>query len=166
LKEKERRSFLKKLAGGLLGVGFLGSVWPYLRSLSPNVLYEPPQKFKIGTADAFQNGVTFLDERRIYIFKENNIFYSISGVCTHLGCTVKYAPLHQEKEMTIGGATFISKGEFHCACHGSKFYDEGTNYAGPAPRPLTWYAMEVSPEDGQLVVDFSIKVNSDFRLVV
>lgn len=166
MKNKSRRKFLTKISGWLLGIGFIGATWPYLRSLFPNVLYEPSKRFKIGNPVVFQEGVTFIDDRRIYIFRKGNAFYSISGVCSHLGCTVKYSPFRQEKELTVKKKTFSSKGEFHCACHGSKFYEEGTNYSGPAPKPLEWYMMEISPEDGQLIVDASKTVDRDFRLVV
>jgi menaquinol-cytochrome c reductase iron-sulfur subunit len=56
--------------------------------------------------------------------------------------------------------------EFHCPCHGSKYYGDGTNYAGPAPRPLPRYRLEVAPEDGQLIVDASQLVDGDFRVRV
>ena len=59
-----------------------------------------------------------------------------------------------------------SPGEFLCPCHGSKFRGEGTNYSGPAPRPLQSFHIEVSPADGQLIVDLSREVDRDFRLVV
>jgi hypothetical protein len=42
----------------------------------------------------------------------------------------------------------------------------GTNYAGPAPRALDYSKVEVSPDDGQLIVDMSRKVGQDFRLTV
>jgi len=165
--EKEtRRSFLTKSAKVLLGLTFVTGIWPYLRSLIANVLYEPPKRFKVGSPENFSQGMTFLDSRRIYIFREGNAFYSISGICTHLGCTVKYSPFSQAKDLTIRDISYSSKGEFHCPCHGSKFYDEGTNFAGPAPKPLQWFQLELSPEDGQLVVNFSKQVDRDFRLVV
>lgn len=166
MKKNSRRSFLINSTKGLLGLGFVTGFWPYLRSLVPNVLYEPPRRFKIGQPDKFSAGVTFIEDRQIYIFREGNAFYAITGVCTHLGCTVKYSPSRHEKDLTVRDLSYRSKGEFHCPCHGSKFYDEGTNYAGPAPRPLQWYRLEISPEDGQLMVNLSKEVNRDFRLVV
>ncbi|MCK4892727.1 MAG: ubiquinol-cytochrome c reductase iron-sulfur subunit [Calditrichia bacterium] len=166
MKEESRRSFLSKAIGGLLGLGFFTTAWPYIRSLVPNILYEPPARFKIGPPENFPEGVTFLENRRVFIFRNGNSFHSISGVCTHLGCTIKFSPFRQEKELTVRDLSYRSKGEFHCPCHGSKFYDEGTNYTGPAPRPLKWYPLEISPTDGQLVVNLSKEVQREFRLVV
>ncbi|NIM19384.1 MAG: Rieske 2Fe-2S domain-containing protein [Candidatus Latescibacteria bacterium] len=161
-----RRTFLRRAAGWLLGFGAVASTWPYLRSLIPNILYEPPKKFKIGKPEDYQQGVQFLVEHRIYLFREGDAFYAISGVCTHLGCTVKFSPFSQEREMTVRKKMYRSKGEFHCPCHGSKFHDEGTNFAGPAPRSLKCHRLEISPEDDQLVVNLSEEVDRDFRLVV
>jgi len=161
-----RRAILKWLTGALVGLGAALSGWPFFRSLAPNVLYEPPRRFKVGAPEDFQQGVTYIDEHRLYLFKEGTTFHAISAVCTHLGCTVKYAPYKHKEEQTIRRVSFESGGEFHCPCHGSKFYGEGTNYAGPAPRPLSWYPLEVSVADGQLVVDMGRKVDRDFRLVV
>lgn len=164
--ENGRRSFLIKLTSGILGLGLVGSTWPYLRSLFPNVRYEPPRRFKIGKPDKFPQGIQFLKDEKVYLFREGNGFYAISGVCSHLGCTVKYSPFRQDQEMEVRDLKYTSHGEFHCPCHGSKFRDEGTNYSGPAPKPLTWYAVKLSPEDGQLVVDMSRHVDRTFRLVV
>jgi len=166
LESKSRRSFLTRVIGGVLGLGFVSTAWPYVRSLFPNVLYEPPQRFKAGPPGNFSEGTTFLEDRRVFIFRKGNTFHAISGVCTHLGCTVKFAPYQKPKKRTVRGLTYEAKGEFHCPCHGSKFYDEGTNFAGPAPRPLSWHPLEISPEDGQLVVDLSKEVSRDYRLVV
>lgn len=167
--EKEnssRRSFMIKAAIVIFGGGFVASLWPYLRSLSPNVLYEPPKKFKIGLPGNFTQGVAYLDEHKIFLFRDGNSFHAISAICTHLGCTIKFRAFKQEKEQEVRGIKYISKGEFLCPCHGSKFHDEGTNYAGPAPKPLSWHPLELSPEDGQLIVDVSRKVDRNFRLVV
>lgn len=137
-----------------------------VRSLVPNVLYEAPQRFKAGSPEQFPQGGTFLEDQRVFIFRENNTFYAISAVCAHLGCTVKLVNLNQPKLITLKGKQVNEQREFHCPCHGSKYYEDGTNYAGPAPRPLTWYQIEISPDDGSLVVNLNAPVSQDFRLTV
>lgn len=161
-----RRSFLEKLGFGGMLAGFVGLGWQSFRSLIPNVLYEAPQKFKVGLPANLAEGMTFLEDKRLYVFKEGRAFYAISAGCTHLGCTVKYSKLNQAKQVEIGGEKKNIPFEFHCPCHGSKFYADGTNYAGPAPRALQWFKLEVSPDDGQLVVDMSSEVEQNFRLTV
>lgn len=161
-----RRTFLQKLGFGSMLAGFAGFSWQSFRSLIPNVLYEPPQKFKVGLPALLADGMTFLEDKRLYIFKEGKSFYAISAACTHLGCTVKYTKLNQAKQVESGGEKKNVPFEFHCPCHGSKFYADGTNYAGPAPSALQWFKLEVSPDDGQLVVDLNSEVEQNFRLTV
>ena len=161
-----RRGFLAWLAGALAATGAALAAWPMFRSLVPNVLYEPPKRFRIGIPDTYQEGATFLEEHRLFLFRSGASFHAISGICTHLGCTVKFSPFGSPREETVRGYTFRALGEFHCPCHGSKFRGEGTNFAGPAPRPLTSYLLELSPETGELVVDVAAEVSRDFRLVV
>lgn len=161
-----RRSFLGKLGLGALLTGVLGQAYALLRSLVPNVLYEPPARFKVGSPDQFPVGMTFLEDRRLFIAREQDGMYAISATCTHLGCTVKMVNLSQPKKVQIHGKQVEIAREFHCPCHGSKYYADGTNYAGPAPKPLSWYKLETTPEDGQLVVDLSQPVSKDFRLKV
>ena len=164
--EGPRRSFLARFTGFTVGVGALLTTWPFVRSLFPNVLYEPPRRFPVGLPEAFQAGVTFLDAQRVYLFRTATGFRAVSGICSHLGCTVKFAPYKTPQEQTVRGLTLESPGEFLCPCHGSKFRGEGTNYSGPAPRPLKAFHLEISPADGQLVVDLGREVDRDFRLVV
>lgn len=161
-----RRTFLEKLGLGGILVGVAGIAFQSFRSLIPNVLYEPPKRFKIGQPASLADGVTFLEEKRLYVFKEGKSFYAISGACTHLGCTVKYTKLNQPKQIETDDGKKTINFEFHCPCHGSKFYSDGTNYAGPAPRPLHWYKLDVSPDDGQLIVDLGEEVEQNFRLTV
>lgn len=161
-----RRAFLKKLGTGSSFAAIVGITYQSIRSLLPNVLYESPRKFKIGLPNQLADGMTFLEDQRLYVFKEGKSYYAISGACTHLGCTVRYTKLNQPKQVEVDGEKKNINFEFHCPCHGSKFYADGTNYAGPAPSPLHWFKLEVSPDDGQLVVNMSEEVEQNFRLTV
>jgi len=161
-----RREFLHMVGVGSVLAGVAGLGFQTLRSLVPNVLYESPQKFKIGLPTQLSEGVTFIEDKQLYIFKEGKSFYSISASCTHLGCTVKHTKLNQPKEVEIDGEKRTITSEFHCPCHGSKYYADGTNYAGPAPRPLKWFKLELSPDDGQLIADLGSEVEQNFRLTV
>lgn len=161
-----RRSLLEKLGIGALLTSIAGISYAFVRSLVPNVLYEQAQRFKAGSLDSFPEGATFLEEHRVFVVREQNTFHAISAVCTHLGCTVKMVNLNQPKTVEINGKATQIQREFHCPCHGSKYYGDGTNYAGPAPRSLAWHKLEVAPDDGALIVDLSQPVKKDFRLTV
>jgi menaquinol-cytochrome c reductase iron-sulfur subunit len=129
-------------------------------------MYEPAARFKIGLPNELADGVTYIESRRLYVFKDGQTFHAISAACTHLGCTVKYTRLTDSKQVEEHGQMKTIDFEFHCPCHGSKYYADGTNYAGPAPRPLHCYKVEVSPDDGQLIVDLGEEVEQSYRLTV
>lgn len=152
----DRRGFLGWLGAGAVaaGIGIPGLL--SLRSVVPNVLYEPPKQVKLGPLDAFTDGSTFIATQRLYVFREKNTLYCISARCTHLGCTVQLVNLKEAK----GGF------EFHCPCHGSKFRADGSNFAGPAPRPLYYYKLSVAADDGQLIADMSQPMEKGWRLTV
>lgn len=166
IEKPTRRTFLKTMGVSAVLVALGGQLFAMLRSLFPNVLYEPPQKFKVGALGKFTDGGTFLEDKRLFIFREKDTFHAISAACTHLGCTVKMVKLDQPKKVTAGSREIEEQVEFHCPCHGSKYYGDGTNYAGPAPRGLDYFNLEVSPDDGQLIVDMSSKVDRDYRLTI
>jgi cytochrome b6-f complex iron-sulfur subunit len=131
-------------AVGLASAGFVISTFRYL---VPTVLYEPPARFTVGNPDQFPQGsVTFLADRRVFLFNGSDGFYAISSICTHLGCNVK---------RTAQG--------FACPCHGSRFDQNGQVVHGPAPKALAWFALSLSPR-GQLIVDLERRVTPDFRL--
>jgi cytochrome b6-f complex iron-sulfur subunit len=131
-------------AVGAAGAGFVVST---LRYLVPAVLYEPPARFTLGNPADFPPGsVSFLEDRRLFVFNGKDGFYSVSSVCPHLGCNVKR-----------GGPGF------ECPCHGSRFDGNGRVVQGPAPAPLAWYALSLSPR-GELIVDLDRAVGPDFRL--
>ena len=141
-----RREFflVGSAAVGLATAGFVVSTF---RFLVPTVLYEPPARFTLGNPVDFPPGsVTFLEDRRFFLFNGPDGFFSVSSVCTHLGCNVKRA----------------SSG-FECPGHGSRFDENGRVVQGPAPAGLAWYALSLSPR-GELIVDLDRTVGPDFRL--
>ncbi len=117
----------------------------------PKVLYEPSKRFAVGYPQDFpDHAVVTLQARRVFVVREGSAFHAISMVCQHLGCAV-----HWTEE----------KGIYECPCHGSKYYKDGVNFAGPAPRPLYHFKMTLS-DDGKLVVDTSQIVERSEKLVI
>jgi cytochrome b6-f complex iron-sulfur subunit len=152
LKEKKmtRRFFF-----GLLGkLSILASIVAEsvgaIKAFIPKVLYEPPSRFKIGKPEKFPEGITFIPEYKLYVFREGNNFHVISALCTHLYCVVDWKP---------------DQDEFYCSCHGSVFSKDGKNLTGPAPRPLPWHPLSLAP-DGSLVVDSSERVSQDYQFSI
>lgn len=119
------------------------------RMTKANVYYEDSKKFKIGKPEEFPIGmIKQLDEKRVFIFADNDGLHAISSVCTHLGCIVAD---------TDWG--------FQCPCHGSQFNSDGKVIGGPAPRPLPW--LEVSRHvDGNLMVDAGKEVKPGTKVKI
>ena len=144
--EPARRQFFFAGAAAL-ATATLGFIASTLRFLVPNVLYEPSRRFTVGRPEEFPQGsVTFLPERRLFVFNSPEGFFAISSVCTHLGCNVKK-----------GGPGFA------CPCHGSQYDENGRVVHGPAPASLAWYALSLTPR-AELLVDQDRLVGPDFRL--
>ncbi len=146
--ERTRREFFFTgfAAIGAASGGFVVSTFRYL---VPTVLYEPPARFTLGDPASFPpDSATFLQDRRFFLFNSPDGFYAISSICTHLGCNVKK----------------VDPG-FQCPCHGSRFDANGQVVQGPAPAPLAWFALSLSPR-GELIVDMDKRVGPEFRLKV
>jgi cytochrome b6-f complex iron-sulfur subunit len=167
MKEKRnRRDFLWKLGIGS-GVAALGAqTIASMRSLVPNVSYDAPTTVKLGMPNDFPDGLKFLPDERLFVFRQGNTFHAVSAVCTHLGCTVRAEALSQPETKVVAGQSLRLTHRFLCPCHGSKYAGDGSNVSGPAPKPLTWYHLSVALDDGQLVVDLARPVERDFRLTV
>ena len=80
--------------------------------------------------------------------------------------TVRAEPLSNPETINDGDAPVRLTHRFLCPCHGSQYRGDGTNVAGPAPKPLAWYRLSLAADDGQLVVDLADQVDRDFRLTV
>jgi cytochrome b6-f complex iron-sulfur subunit len=147
----ERRAFLfglSALATGFVALSGTFALWTLgtVRFMFPNILREPPSRFKVGFPDQYAPGQVeekFKAQFGVWI---TNIEYhgqqqiaALKSVCTHLGCTPNWLEAEQK---------------FKCPCHGSGFYKDGINFEGPAPRPLERYAISIG-NDGQIEVDKS-----------
>jgi cytochrome b6-f complex iron-sulfur subunit len=149
--EETRRGFISLMMGSMLSLGYtclaaVGGLWTlgFARYLFPNILTEPPSKFKVGFPSDFAPGKVeekFKAQFGVWIvnteYAGQQEICAIRTVCTHLGCTPNWLEAEQK---------------FKCPCHGSGFYKDGINFEGPAPRPLERYAISLS-DDGQLEVD-------------
>jgi len=147
------RRFLGLLFGSALACGFSILAATHLlwllglaRFMFPNIVIEPPMKFKAGRPGDYQPGqveTRFTGRFGVWIvrheYEGQRQIYALRTYCTHLGCTPNWLDAEQK---------------FKCPCHGSGFYKDGINFEGPAPRPLERYAIRVA-EDGQLEVDKS-----------
>jgi Rieske Fe-S protein len=45
-----------------------------------------------------------------------------------------------------------------CPCHGSRYYIDSTNFYGPAPRPMDWVDIQMSPDNHFVVNRAAITV--------
>ena len=161
-----RRDFLLKLDAGAGVAALTAQAGASLRSLVPNVSYDSPTTVKLGLPSEFPDGLKFLPDQRLFIFRESQTFHAISATCTHLGCTVRAEALSSPQTASVGGVPLRLTHRFACPCHGSQYTGDGTNIAGPAPKPLAWFRLAVSPDDGQLIVDLADEVGNDFRLTL
>lgn len=131
------------------GISVLGTA----RFMFPNVLVEPPSKFKVGPASDYPlNTVSnkWKDQFGVWVvhtdqYEGKNLLFALTSVCTHLGCTPNWLDGEQK---------------FKCPCHGSGFYITGVNFEGPAPRPLERAGIRIA-EDGMLEVDKSVKFQEE-----
>ena len=151
--EQSRRGFFGLILGtafavGMTSLALTNTLWglAVARFMFPNVLTEPPSRFKVGFKDNFAPGqveTKFVSLFGVWIvngeYNGKQQIYALKTVCTHLGCTPNWLEAEQK---------------FKCPCHGSGYYKDGINFEGPAPRPLERYSIRIA-EDGQLEVDKS-----------
>lgn len=139
-----RRGFISSFGLGWLAgltafsTGAVGS----LRYFFPNVLSNPPEQFMAGEPEDYAPGTVsakYKSQYRVWIVNLSNRIVAILAKCTHLGCTP---------------AWLDSQGIFKCPCHGSAYYMNGVNFAGPAPRPMDRVALRLNPQ-GKIIVDKS-----------
>jgi cytochrome b6-f complex iron-sulfur subunit len=131
-----RRGFLRWYLGASVG-GLLASVlYPVLRFLTPPVVAEATtQEVEAGPTndpELLAKGykiVRFGSDPVILVRADEGVYHAFSATCTHLDCIVEYQP---------------DQRRIWCNCHGGEYDLTGRNVAGPPPRPLTPYRVDVA----------------------
>lgn len=146
----DRRQFFSTVAAGwaIFAAAFGGLAAILGAFMAPRVDFGKSQSFRAGPLDKFPpNTVSeeFKSSQKVWIVRDSEKLFALSTVCTHLGCTPNWTD---------------NEGKFKCPCHGSGFYgprkgvEAGTNFEGPAPRPLERFKVSLT-DDGQVLVDKS-----------
>lgn len=135
--EMSRRGFVRLVSMGVT-VAYLGAIgYPIYRYMnSPvekaaiaagvsEVTLDKANTLEKGTALMFKFGV----RPALLIHHMDDSWVAMDAVCTHMGCTVKFD---------------AASNHILCACHGGVYDGKtGENIAGPPPRPLTAYKVDV-----------------------
>jgi cytochrome b6-f complex iron-sulfur subunit len=132
-----RRSFIDLLLSTSMGATVLSILYPLVQFLIPPALSESQQNNVIaGTAKELKpnSGKIFKFGSRpgILVRTSTGELKAFTAICTHLNCTVQYRDDLQH---------------IWCACHGGLFDLNGINVAGPPPRPLEQYEVNLSGDD-------------------
>lgn len=143
-----RRSLLNWFLGTTFGALFVSVSYPILRFLSPPDTPEAAtHQVEAGSThdpELLDKGfkiVRFGAEPVILIRVSESDFRAYAATCTHLDCIVEFRKGEQK---------------IWCNCHDGVYDLAGRNVAGPPPRPLTPYQVQVvgggAGQAGTLVV--------------
>lgn len=147
--EPSRRDLMLGAGWTALAMGFgVGPLLAFNRFMAPNVLEQEDPKVRCGALAKYATmapGDVNEDFKPVkpsgfWIIREEERIAALSIICTHLGCIPSWLPNDRK---------------FKCPCHGSGFKPNGTNFEGPAPRPLERFKIYLDGE--QVIVDRSKK---------
>jgi len=132
-----RRTFLQRILCALSGFGLLGAFYPVLRYIEPPPESEGANRVEIDAAELPPGAsrTILYRGRPAVVVNSAQGYIAYGGVCSHLGCIIKWSPAEQV---------------FICPCHGGKFNVKGVVLGGPVPRPLT--AIPVSVAGNRVIV--------------
>ncbi len=118
------------------------------RFMAPNVLEMEDPKVRCGSFSKYLSmapGDVNEDYKPVkpsgfWLIREEERIAALSIICTHLGCIPSWLPNDRK---------------FKCPCHGSGYKQDGTNFEGPAPRPLERFKIYLDGDE--VIVDRSKK---------
>ncbi len=136
-----RRRFIDWFLATSVGAFLLSALYPVARYLVPPEVTEStagtvtlpikPDDVRANSGQIFKFG----SRPGILIRTPAGELRAFSAVCTHLNCTVQYRP---------------DISQIWCACHNGHYDLAGKNVAGPPPRPLDAFVVNV--RGNQIVV--------------
>jgi cytochrome b6-f complex iron-sulfur subunit len=136
-----RKRFVDWLLGTSAGGFFAAVFYPVIRYIIPPELPEsavnsvtlsfPPSDMPANSGRIFKFG----NKPGILVETPSGELRAFSAICTHLDCTVQFRE---------------DLGHIWCACHNGHYDLNGVNIAGPPPRPLDRY--DVNVRGNQIVV--------------
>jgi Rieske Fe-S protein len=139
--DMNRRNFLNWFLGTTAGAFLVSVLYPVSRYLIPPKVEEStarsvalsikPAEVKANSGQIFRFG----NQPAILVRTPANELKAFTAVCTHLSCIVQYRP---------------DLSHIWCACHNGHYDLNGKNIAGPPPKPLDEYVVNVKGD--QIVV--------------
>lgn len=135
----KRRNFVDLFLGGSLLATIAAFLYPVVRYVLPsrsaagggvqkNVVAAKAGELAPNSAKVFKFG----SSPAILVNTAEGQLVALSGVCTHLTCTVRFD---------------AETGTLFCPCHNGRFDLGGNVLSGPPPRPLEIFAVETSGAD-------------------
>ncbi len=138
-----RRQFLHKTALTLAASTGVVAALSYFRQFFPRIAGKK-RRITLGDSARFPvDTFTYIDEHKLFVYRDHEGIRAVTAICTHLGCTL---------ESTTDG--------FECPCHGSCYNSQGEVLSGPAPRDLSWFSVNKS-SDGKVFIDPGKTVAAD-----
>lgn len=133
-----RRGFINWFLGTSVGALFVSVMFPVFRFLSPpevpeattNQVEAGPANEAIFLANGFKI-VRFGQEPVIVVRVAEGEFRAFAATCTHLDCIVTYQQ---------------DRSRIFCNCHNGVYDLHGRNVAGPPPKPLEAYEVNLVPQ--------------------
>jgi len=134
---EQRRTLLNILLGTSVGATLAAILYPILKFMNPPEVMEATQTSVIAgrVNDLPPNSgkiFKFGNKPGLLVRTPTGEYKAFSAVCTHLDCIVQYRP-----DMRL----------IWCACHNGQYNLSGKNIAGPPPRPLEEYVVNIRGEE-------------------
>ena len=130
--KQSRREFLTKF--GVFCALLIG-ITAFARNLYlffiPNKNKKNYHKYLVGKVDEIPVGKAkeiMIQKKPVFVVHLEDGFKVFSGICTHLGCIVKWEE---------------NKNRFYCPCHKGIFDKTGKVTGGPPPKPLDEFTVEM-----------------------